>query len=61
MKINVGTTDRIIRGVVGAAIVAAGVYYQSWWGLIGAVLIGTALIRFCPLYLPFGLSSHNKK
>lgn len=61
MKINVGTTDRIIRGVIGIAIVATGVYYQSWWGLIGAVLIGTALIRFCPLYLPFGLSSHKKK
>lgn len=61
MKVNVGTSDRIIRGVIGAAIIAANVYYQSWWGLIGAVLISTALIRFCPIYFPFGLSSIKRK
>lgn len=61
MKVNVGTSDRIIRGVIGAVIIAAGVYYQSWWGLIGVVLIATALIRFCPIYFPFGLSSIKRK
>lgn len=61
MKVNVGTSDRIIRGVIGTAIIAAGVYYQSWWGLIGVVLIATALIRFCPIYFPFGLSSIKRK
>lgn len=62
MKVNVGKTDRIIRGAVGAALIAAGVYYHSWvGGIIGAVLVATALLRFCPAYLPFGFSSRKTK
>ena len=57
MKINMGKTDRIIRGIVGIAVIAAGVYYMSWWGAIGAIPLGTAIIGWCPVYLPFGISS----
>jgi hypothetical protein len=42
--------DRAIRIVAGIAIVGAGWYYQSWWGLIGLVLLATAAIGFCPLH-----------
>ncbi|RLA05788.1 MAG: DUF2892 domain-containing protein, partial [Gammaproteobacteria bacterium] len=35
MQCNIGNTDRIIRGTFGLAIIAAGVYFQSWWGAIG--------------------------
>ena len=57
MKVNVGTIDRIVRIIIGLAIVGAGVYYQSYWGAIGLVPIFTAIFGFCPAYLPFGIST----
>ena len=57
MKCNMGKTDRILRGIVGVAVIGAGVYYQSWWGAIGAIPLSTALIGWCPAYFPFGISS----
>lgn len=61
MKTNVGSPDRIVRIIAGLAILAAGYYYQSWWGLIGIVPLGTAAIGWCPAYLPFGISTCKKK
>ena len=55
MKCNVGKTDKIIRIILGLAIGGVGIYFQSWWGLIGIVPIFTALISWCPLYFPFGI------
>ena len=52
MKPNVGQTDRTIRIVLGVVIIVAGVYFKSWWGVIGIVPILTAVIRWCPAYLP---------
>lgn len=57
MKCNVGKTDKIIRVIVGAGIIGAGVYFQSWLGAIGVVPIVTAAIGWCPAYLPFGIST----
>jgi hypothetical protein len=59
MKKNIGKTDKWIRIAVGLAAVAAGIYFKSWWGLIGLVLIGTALINTCPLYLPCRISTRR--
>ena len=61
MKANVGGLDRIVRIIAGLAILGAGFYYKSWWGLIGLAPLTTAFIRFCPAYLPFGLSSKPDK
>jgi hypothetical protein len=61
MKANVGTVDRVIRVCVGLAILGAGLYYRSWWGLIGFAPLLTALVRFCPAYVPFGLSTCKTK
>ncbi len=57
MKVNVGTIDRIIRLIMGLGIFAAGMYYQSWWGMMGLVPVFTAAFGFCPAYLPFGFST----
>lgn len=58
MKCNMSKTDRIIRGVAGVVIIAAGVYYQAWWALIiGAVLLVTSIAGLCLIYLIFGISS----
>lgn len=61
MKKNVGSVDRIIRFVIGLAIVIWGIVAQSWWGIIGLVPIFTASINWCPLYLPFGISTCKTK
>ncbi len=57
MKCNVGKTDRVLRFVAGTLIIGAGVYFQNWWGAVGTVPILTAAVRWCPAYLPFGLST----
>ncbi len=57
MKSNVGGIDRILRIIAGLAILGAGYYFKSWWGLIGIVPLLTAIFRFCPAYLPFGLNT----
>ena len=57
MKANVGGVDRIARIVAGLAIIGAGIAFKSWWGAIGVVVLATGLLRWCPAYLPFGLSS----
>ncbi len=60
MKVNVGSLDRITRIVLGLAIIGAGVYFKNWFGLIGIVPLVTASLGWCPLYLPFGLSTCRK-
>ena len=58
MNHNIGTTDRVIRIVAGLALIGASLFgYIGAWGWIGLVPIATAVFRFCPAYLPFGLST----
>lgn len=57
MKTNVGFIDRVIRIILGCAILGAGYYFKSWWGLVGAVPLLTAALGFCPLYRPLGLNT----
>lgn len=61
MKPNIGSLDRTFRFVAGIAILGAGFYFKSWWGLVGLVPILTATIRVCPAYLPFGLSTCRRE
>lgn len=57
MKMNVGKADRIVRIVLGLVIIGIGVWLKSWWGLIGLIPLGTALINFCPIYHLLGVST----
>ncbi len=57
MKANVGGIDRILRIVLGLALIGAGAYFKSYWGLIGLVPLLTATLRFCPLYPIVGVST----
>lgn len=57
MKCNIGKSDRVIRILLGIVIVILGFYFKSWWGLVGLVPLLTAAFRWCPLYLPFNLST----
>jgi len=57
MKRNLGNPDRMIRAVLGAAIILAGLYFQTWLGALGVALLVTAAIGWCPLYAPFHIST----
>ncbi len=67
MKKNLGTTDRILR-LAAAAIFAVLLLTNAVSGLM-AVILGvlavtfliTSSVSFCPLYLPFKLSTLRKK
>ena len=61
MKCNVGSVDRLIRIILGLLIAIAGVVFDSWWGLIGIIPLATGLFKFCPLYLPFKISTAPKE
>jgi len=57
MTCNIGTTDRIVRVLLGVAIIAAGLYFKSWWGLIGLVPLATAATGWCAVYRLIGIST----
>jgi len=60
MKSNVGSIDRILRIVIGVAAVTFAMlsdHELAIWGLIGIVPLATALIGWCPAYLPFGIKT----
>lgn len=58
MSRNVGTVDRVLRIVVGLALIAlAATGTIGAWGWIGVVPVLTALVGFCPAYTLLGLST----
>lgn len=69
MANNVGSIDRILRLVLGIVVAAAPFVVEfpanfahiARIGLpiVGAILVLTALIRFCPLYRLLGLSTRR--
>ncbi|CAM3215496.1 Protein of unknown function [Paracoccus aminovorans] len=67
MKANLGNIDRGLRAVLGVALILLGLLAGlTGWGqwaalLVGAVLVLTALSRFCPAYALFGISSCGRK
>ena len=61
MKQNVGGIERIIRIVLGLAIIGWGVMAANWWGAVGAVLLVTGLIGWCPPYAMMGMNTCKTK
>ena len=58
MEANVGMSDRWYRMPVGVALlVLVFVGPHTPWGWTGLYLIITGLLRFCPIYRIFGISS----
>jgi len=63
MTKNVGVIDRIVRVVLGLALIAYAVPIGfpttgwNWVGWIGVVPLLTALIGNCPLYSILGVST----
>jgi hypothetical protein len=62
MKLNVGGIDRVLRIVLGLALVAwAALLGGPVWAWIGIVPLATGAIGFCPLYPIIGMSTCAKK
>jgi hypothetical protein len=60
MKTNVGGIDRILRIVVGLALIAWTFVGGPVWAWVGLVPLVTALIGFCPVYPLVGVSTAKK-
>jgi hypothetical protein len=65
MKIrkNVGRIDRAVRLIIGSALILAGALFMKWDTLvmaIGMAIIAVGLIGFCPVYVPFGISTRKR-
>lgn len=63
MKKNMGSADRIIRILV--SVVIAILYFTGQirgitadvLGVLAIIFVATSFMSFCPLYLPFGIST----
>ncbi|HEY5123272.1 MAG TPA: DUF2892 domain-containing protein [Ignavibacteria bacterium] len=61
MKVNEGTADKVIRIVVGLAIIiVVGFVMKSWWGIIGILPLATGLASRCPMYSILGVNTCKK-
>jgi hypothetical protein len=58
MKANVGSIDRVLRIVLGLALIGLTLSGTiGVWGWIGLVPLATAAMGFCPLYTVLGVST----
>jgi hypothetical protein len=60
MKTNVGTIDKVLRIVVGLALLSLFFVLEGqarWWGLVGLVPLLTGVFGVCPLYSLLGIST----
>lgn len=63
---NMGTLDRTLRIMI--AVVIAALYFNgnlsgmtaTILGILAVIFVITSIVSFCPLYLPFGLSTCKK-
>ncbi|MGE5468504.1 MAG: DUF2892 domain-containing protein [Ignavibacteria bacterium] len=57
MKFNVGGIDRVLRVLLGLALVAWAVLGGPVWAWIGLVPLATGAVGFCPLYPLLGMNT----
>ena len=51
MQCNVGGVDRLLRMVVGVALIVLAIFgLIGTWGYIGIAPLATGIFRFCPAY-----------
>ena len=67
MPKNMGTADRVIRiflAAIMAVLIFTGLVYgvvAIVLGVLAAIFVLTSLVSFCPLYLPFKISTARKQ
>lgn len=58
MTHNVGSIDKVIRVIIGLALLALIFILPGnarWWGLIGIIPLFTVVMGWCPAYSLFGI------
>jgi hypothetical protein len=66
---NVGSADRIIRAILGIALIALALMgtsafimnYKVIVAAVGVIVLFTAVVAWCPAYLAFGINTLGKK
>jgi len=65
---NVGGVDRVLRVTLGPILFLAGLVLLTGRAALGLTLVvvgllglGTGVVRFCVLYVPFGISTAKPK
>ena len=66
MNKNMGTTDRLVRALLVAPVLLIVAFLVGWSTVIGViatvlavVMLATAAVGFCPLYLPLHLHTDH--
>ncbi len=57
---NVGTLDRIVRIVIGLALLSLLYFVDGnarWWGLVGILPLVTGIVGYCPGYKVMGMDT----
>ena len=61
MKCNIGKIDRIIRTIIGVALLVWGIMNNNIIAdVVGGVLLLTVIIGWCPPYALFGINTGCK-
>jgi len=63
MKQNVGTVDRVIRVIIGLAVLSLIFILDGgirFIGLLGLIPLVTGILGWCPLYVLFKISTKKK-
>ncbi len=62
MTRNVGTVDRVLRVIIGCALIAFAFFAKdtpfSYLGWIGVIPVVTAFVSVCPLYSLMGIKTN---
>jgi hypothetical protein len=67
VKKNIGSVDRTIRAAMAPVLVVVGVLVGpgGWLAIVlyalAGILLATAAVSTCPLYMPFGLSTRPER
>lgn len=58
MQKNVGMVDKVLRIIIGVALISQvfmGPLGPTYWGWVGVVPLATVLLSWCPLYSLIGV------
>lgn len=67
MKTNMGLVDRVVRAALAVLVLVLYLAGQISGvaavilGILAVVFLATSAVAFCPLYLPFGISTKKKE
>jgi len=62
VTVNIHPVERAIRGAVGLFVLSL-IFWgpSSYWGLLGLLLLATAISGWCPPYSLLGISTCRRK